>query len=73
MGIEKLLPRMADLPLFLNLLPRSGTGQKLTTYTHLIHGAGRKLYVILLDNGRTNVFKDPGGVGGALLPRCGTV
>ena len=41
--------------MFLNLLARSGTGQKLTTYTHLIHGPtpGRKLYVIILDNGRT--------------------
>ena len=39
MGIEKMLPRIDDLPLFLNLLARSGTGQKLTTYTHLIHGA----------------------------------
>ena len=60
MGIEKMLPRIDDLPVFLNLLARSGTGQKLTTYTHLIHGPapGRKLYVILLDNGRSNVLKD---------------
>ena len=38
MGVEKVIPRLADLPLFLNLLARSGTGQKLTSYTHLIHG-----------------------------------
>ena len=59
MGIEKMLPRIDYLPLFLNLLARSGTGQKLTTYTHLIHGAtpGSKLYVILLDNGRSNVLR----------------
>ena len=38
-GIEKMLPRIDYLPLLLNLLARSGTGQKLTTYTHLIHGA----------------------------------
>ena len=38
-GIEKVLPRIDYLPLFLNLLARSGTGQKLTTYTHLFHGA----------------------------------
>ena len=68
-GIEKMLPRIDDLPLMLNLLPRSGTGQKLTSYTHLIHGPapGKKLYVILLDNGRSNVLKDPGRLGGAVI------
>ena len=73
-GIEKVLPRMADLPLFLNLLPRSGTGQKLTSYTHLIPwpAPGRKLYVILLDNGRTNVFKDPAARSALYCLRCGT-
>ncbi|MGD0896702.1 MAG: lactate utilization protein B [Thermoguttaceae bacterium] len=72
-GIEKVLPRIADLPVFLNLLGRSGTGQKLTTYTHLIHGpvAGRKLYVIFLDNGRTNVLRDPAGRQSLFCIRCG--
>src|SRR5439155_10063928 len=60
MGIEKLLPRMADLPVFLNLLARSGTGQALATYTHLIQGVEplRELYVVLLDNGRTSILAD---------------
>ena len=40
-GIEKVIPRIDHLPLFLNLLGRSGTGQKLTAYTHLIHGPAR--------------------------------
>jgi L-lactate dehydrogenase complex protein LldF len=73
MGIEKVIPRIADLPLFLNLLARSGTGQKLTTYTHLIHGAtpGRKLYVIILDNGRSNVLKDPAARMALFCIRCG--
>ena len=55
---------MDDLPLFLNLLARSGTGQKLTTYTHLFHGPapGKKLYVIFLDNGRTQGPAGPGGL-----------
>jgi len=35
MGIEKVIPSIQYLPQFLNLLARSGTGQKLTTYTHL--------------------------------------
>lgn len=73
LGIEKLLPRLADLPLFLNLLPRSGTGQKLTCYTHLIHGpvAGKKLYVILLDNGRSNVLQDAAARMALYCIRCG--
>jgi L-lactate dehydrogenase complex protein LldF len=72
-GIEKMLPKLAYLPLFLNLLPRSGTGQKLTSYTHMIHGAtpGKKLYVILLDNGRSNVLKDPAAVSALHCIRCG--
>jgi L-lactate dehydrogenase complex protein LldF len=74
LGIEKLLPRLADLPLFLNLLPRIATGQKLTSYTHLIHGPapGRELYVILLDNGRSNVLKDPAAWAALQCIRCGT-
>jgi L-lactate dehydrogenase complex protein LldF len=72
-GIEKMLPRIDYLPLLLNLLARSGTGQKLTTYTHLIHGAtpGKKLYVILLDNGRSNVLKDPAAWAALHCIRCG--
>jgi L-lactate dehydrogenase complex protein LldF len=72
-GIEKMLPRIDYLPVFLNLLARSGTGQKLTTYTHLIHGAtpGRKLYVILLDNGRSNVLRDRKAWAALHCIRCG--
>jgi L-lactate dehydrogenase complex protein LldF len=73
MGIEKILPSIDYLPVFLNLLARSGTGQKLTTYTHLIHGPapGRKLYVLLLDNGRTNVLADPAALAALFCIRCG--
>jgi len=73
MGIEKLIPRIEHLPVFLNLLARSGTGQKLTTYTHLIHGATpeRKLYVIILDNGRTRVLEDPAARSALFCIRCG--
>src|SRR4051812_26178291 len=38
MGIEKVIPRLADLDVFLKLLPRSGTGQRLTTYQSIITG-----------------------------------
>jgi len=73
MGIEKVIPSTEHLPIFLNLLGRSGTGQKLTTYTHLIHGAtpGKKLYVIILDNGRTNALADPAARTSLFCIRCG--
>ncbi len=73
MGIEKIIPSIDYLPQLLNLLGRSGTGQKLTTYTHLIHGAtpGKKLYVIILDNGRTNVLADPAARMSLFCVRCG--
>jgi L-lactate dehydrogenase complex protein LldF len=72
-GIEKLIPKINYLPLFLNLLGRSGTGQSLTAYTHLIHGPapGKKMYVIFLDNGRTNVLQDPHGWQSLFCIRCG--
>src|SRR5712692_301784 len=61
MGIEKLVPTMADLDRFLKLLARSATGQKLTAYTTLIRGPRRsgddcgpdEIHVVLLDKGRT--------------------
>ena len=73
-GIEKMMPTVDYLPLFLNLLPRCGTGQKITSYTHLIHGItpGKKLYVIILDNGRSNVFTDPAGRESLYCIRCGS-
>lgn len=73
MGIEKVIPSIDYLPVFLNLLPRSGTGQKLTSYTHLIHGPvdGRKQYVIIIDNGRSNVLSDPAAWMALFCIRCG--
>ncbi|MFC1561538.1 LutB/LldF family L-lactate oxidation iron-sulfur protein [candidate division KSB1 bacterium] len=64
MGIEKLVPGMQDLDLMLKILARSGTGQKLTSYTTLVNGPGNspadgspeEVHVILLDNGRTNIL-----------------
>jgi L-lactate dehydrogenase complex protein LldF len=74
MGIEKVIPSIEHLQVFLHLLARSGTGQKLTTYTHLFHGStpGRKLYVIILDNGRTNILKDPASRMAMFCIRCGS-
>lgn len=63
-GIEKLIPRFADLSVFLQLLARSGTGQKLSVFTHLITGPRRpgdpdgpeELHLVLLDNGRSRLL-----------------
>lgn len=66
MGIEKLIPTLADLDVFLKLLPRAGTGQRLTTYQSLITGVPsgdtegpRALHIILVDNGRSRMLYDP--------------
>src|SRR6476659_5821546 len=64
MGIEKIIPKFADLAVFLKLLPRSGTGQHLTSYQSLITGTKRtaehegpeQLHLILLDNGRSKML-----------------
>ena len=55
MGIEKLIPRAADLGVFLRLLARSATGQPITTYSSHFHGPmpGGELHIVLVDNGRT--------------------
>jgi len=67
MGIEKVIPSMADLSHFLEVLARTATGQKLTTYTNFISGprrAGeadgpREVHVVMLDNGRSAMLTDP--------------
>ncbi len=65
MGIERLIPRLEDLATMLALLPRSATGQKITSYVSLLQRprqAGdpegpRERYVILVDNGRSRLCK----------------
>lgn len=57
MGIEKLIPRLSDLSVFVRLLARSATGQPITTYTSHFHGPrpGCQLHVVLVDNGRSGI------------------
>jgi L-lactate dehydrogenase complex protein LldF len=62
-GIEKIIPRVEDLQVFLQLLPRSATGERMNPYNSIWTGttAGdgpREFHVILLDNGRTRVLVD---------------
>ena len=75
LGIEKLLPRFADLEVFLQLLPRSSTGERMNPYTSLwtgvTHGDGpEELHVVLLDNGRTRVLADEVGRQALHCIRC---
>src|SRR2546428_13102147 len=79
MGIEKVIPRFADLEVFLKLLPRSGTGQHLTSYQSLITGTKRhpedegpdELHIILLDNGRSRMLAHPITRQSLACIRCG--
>jgi L-lactate dehydrogenase complex protein LldF len=79
MGIEKVIPKLADLPHFLEILARTGTGQKLTTYTNFISGPRREgeldgpraVHVIILDNGRSTMLADPVMREALYCLRCG--
>jgi len=75
LGIEKLVPRFADLEVFLQLLPRSSTGERMNPYTSLWTGVTaadgpQELHVVLLDNGRTNVLADETGRQALHCIRC---
>jgi L-lactate dehydrogenase complex protein LldF len=77
-GIEKLIPRLADLGVFLRLLGRSGTGQKLTSYTSILSGPRRagedgpeEFHVVLVDNGRTQALADAKMREALYCIRCG--
>jgi L-lactate dehydrogenase complex protein LldF len=67
MGMEKVIPRLADLPVFLNILARAATGQKLSVYTTLITGPRRageldgadEFHLLVLDNGRSRILAGP--------------
>jgi L-lactate dehydrogenase complex protein LldF len=75
LGIEKLIPRFDDLEVFLQLLPRSSTGERMNPYTSLFTGVTdgdgpEELHVVLLDNGRTRVLRDEVGRQALHCIRC---
>jgi L-lactate dehydrogenase complex protein LldF len=78
MGIEKVLPRWQDLEVFLQLLPRSSTGERMNPYTSLWTGVRRsdppdgpqEFHLVLLDNGRTDVLADEVGRQALHCIRC---
>ena len=64
MGIEKVLPRLQDLEVFLQLLPRAATGERMNPYTSLWTGVRegdgpQEFHLVLLDNGRSRILADP--------------
>ncbi|MFE3598031.1 LutB/LldF family L-lactate oxidation iron-sulfur protein [Streptomyces sp. NPDC059142] len=74
-GIEKLVPTWEDLDVFLQLLPRSSTGERMnpytSTWTGVTPGDGpQEVHVILLDNGRTSVLADSTGRQALRCIRC---
>ena len=78
-GIEKVIPSLSDLALFWPLLATYGTGQRITVYNSIITGPRQatekdgpeEMYVILLDNGRTNILANVRGRESLYCIRCG--
>lgn len=78
-AIDKVIPDWESLTVFLKLLARSATGQKLSTYTQFITGPRREegefgpkeFHLVLLDNGRSRILKDPIGRDVLKCIRCG--
>ncbi|RYY70677.1 MAG: iron-sulfur cluster-binding protein [Chitinophagaceae bacterium] len=78
-GIEKVIPSLTDLALFWPLLSTFGTGQKITSYNSIITGPRQpgetdgpdEMYVILMDNGRTNILENPVQRESLYCIRCG--
>jgi L-lactate dehydrogenase complex protein LldF len=75
MGIEKVIPSWQDLGVFLQLLPRSSTGERMNPYTSLWSGVTpgdgpQRFHLVLLDNGRTAALADPAGRQALHCIRC---
>jgi L-lactate dehydrogenase complex protein LldF len=78
-GIEKVIPSITDLDLFWPMLSTHGTGQNLTVYNTILNGPRQanetdgpeEMYVVLLDNGRTNLLAQKEQRQGLYCIRCG--
>jgi L-lactate dehydrogenase complex protein LldF len=75
-GIEKVIPTFRDLEVFLQLLPRSATGERMNPYNSLWTGVHKgdgpqHFHVVLLDNGRTRILADPEARQTLHCIRCG--
>ncbi|WP_017544899.1 lactate utilization protein B [Nocardiopsis prasina] len=74
-GIEKVVPTWSDLEVFMQLLPRSSTGERMNPYTSTWSGVTpgdgpRDFHLVLLDNGRTDVLADTVGRQALRCIRC---
>ncbi len=78
-GMEKIVPSIEDLGIFLRLLIRSATGQRLTSYVTLVSGPRRpddedgpeEFHLVLVDNGRSRILADPDLREALYCVRCG--
>ncbi|MDF2143432.1 LutB/LldF family L-lactate oxidation iron-sulfur protein [Knoellia sp. p5-6-4] len=75
MGIEKVVPTWSDLEVFLQLLPRSSTGERMNPYTSTWSGVTpgdgpQEFHLVLLDNGRSRVLADESGRAALHCIRC---
>ncbi|MCI0844943.1 MAG: iron-sulfur cluster-binding protein [Chloroflexi bacterium] len=78
-GMEKVIPSMQDMAVFIRLLPRSATGQRITSYVSMITGPRRsddedgpeEFHLVLVDNGRSRMLADPELREALYCIRCG--
>jgi len=73
-GLEKIIPEMKDLAVFLRLLARSATGQAITTYTSHFHGPqspDHALHIVVVDNGRSRLLAHDSFAEALACIRCG--
>ena len=78
-GMEKVIPSLEDLPVFLRLLPRAATGQRLTSYVSMISGpkapteedGPEEFHLVIVNNGRSKLLEDPKLRGSLSCIRCG--
>jgi L-lactate dehydrogenase complex protein LldF len=75
MGLEKLIPTWQDFEVFLQLLPRSSTAERMNPYTSFWTGVTpgdgpQEFHLVLVDNGRTRVLADPVGRQALYCIRC---
>jgi L-lactate dehydrogenase complex protein LldF len=74
-GVEKIVPTFSDLEVFLQLLPRSSTGERMNPYTTMWTGVTpgdgpQTVHIVLVDNGRTRALADPVGRQALRCIRC---
>jgi L-lactate dehydrogenase complex protein LldF len=78
-GMEKVIPCLEDLAVFLRLLPRAATGQRITSYVSLVSGPKRareedgpeEFHLVIVDNGRSRLLRDPDLRDSLNCIRCG--